>query len=602
MSEFVPRQSPRLKLEAERLEGIARANLEAKQIEILKAAAAAEERLKSEVASAQGGPKATKKAVSKAPTSRGPGGSKSAAGDEGDEEEAAVQNVDLAEHRENLKGYPQPIVNLLVSDTPEDFKGKWPVGPDLTLGQWQAVQQIFVNSSVWVRKDQNVYLNEIRERALLFIVALTDDKIYTNFNEVGVFLKQLRDLWIGRMCDCRDTYILEHYTEKDDHMKQYLDQYDSNEDVLVRKGGRGANWDFELNDYVKLELKFSSTGKSGVDQLAQFVALNLEGLKALEIFGASYLDFFNGGGYLEHMVEMFNKMPGTRLIIPDRALWKKAAAATSPPASCTIKDFFQKMREINKDKKNKDFLEAKKTLVNNSFNVFINSQMGYLNGDGKKALQELLNNQIQKFFCIFTEVDGQVTCDVDQMPPFTIIRIDHEEGSHTFLIMTSAEDEHNIRVGLSWGNGGAGCNNPRAMFSLERKPGRGMGGGGFDEEGLEADDPEVQEKEYIFDDLNTVAILESKPPIVSKTEIRKGIVLRNGKVLMQKWRKNEKGQWVRELKGGRRKSPNTIYSKTKNVKSKKYKKSKFTKKYINKSRNKMSKNKKYRNKMSKNKK
>jgi hypothetical protein len=36
------------------------------------------------------------------------------------------------------------------------------------------VKQIFINSGVWVRKDQNVYLNEIRERALLFIVELTD--------------------------------------------------------------------------------------------------------------------------------------------------------------------------------------------------------------------------------------------------------------------------------------------------------------------------------------------------------------------------------------------------------------------------------------------
>ena len=98
------------------------------------------------------------------------------------------------------------------------------------------------------------------------------------------------------------------------------------------------------------------------------------------------------------------------------------------------------------------------------------------------------------------------------MPEFTIIEIRPVE-KHTFLIITSSDNEYDILVGLSWGNGGAGCNNPRAMFSLENKKGGGMGGGGFEEEGLEPDDPEIQEEKYIFDRENTVAILESKPQI-----------------------------------------------------------------------------------------
>jgi hypothetical protein len=580
------------------------------------------------VPSAKGGPKAAAPRGSKAAAPRGSRGSKASAVAEGEEEEEEVQNVNLAAHKDYLKSkYPEVIVNLLVSDTPGDFKVKWPDSPNLTLDQWNAVRQIFINSGEWVRKDQNVYLNEIRERALLFIVTLTDEDINTNFNEVGDFLKQLRNLWIGRMCDCRDTYLLNNYSEEDENMDKYLDQYDTDEDVLVRKGGRGANWDFELNDYIKLELKFSSIGKSGVDKLAQFVALILEGLKALGIFGASYLDFFYDGGYLQSMVDMFNTMTsaGAGLTIPDKALWIKAAAATSPPANSRpdVIQFFNTMRSINKDKNNKDFLEAKKTLVNKSFSEFIDSRMDYLNGPGRANLQELLNNQIQKFFCIFTGDGDQVTCEVDQMPPFTIVGIQHEENSHTFLILTSDNDDYNILVGLSWGNGGAGCNNPRAMFSLVRKAGRG---GGFGDDDDEDDNDEIKKKEEkiayeIFDKENTVAVLVTRPPISRKyiretakkrLEDLKGVptemVSRSGKRIENKddnWTTLPDGNWVKKTdltEGGRRKFSNTIYSKTKNVKSKKNKKNKFTKKYRNTSRNKMSKNRKNRNKMSKNRK
>jgi hypothetical protein len=49
------------------------------------------------------------------------------------------------------------------------------------------------------------------------------------------------------------------------------------------------------------------------------VALILEGLKGYGIFGASYLDFFYDGGYLQRMVAMFNGI-GAGLTIPDKAL------------------------------------------------------------------------------------------------------------------------------------------------------------------------------------------------------------------------------------------------------------------------------------------
>ena len=551
---------------------------------------------------------------------------KAAASDPEDEDEDEVQIINIDEHITNLltMGKNKDIVNLLVSTTSPDFNAKWPknqrVFSDL---QWQAAKEIFVNSSEWVRKDQNVYLNEIRERSLLFIVNLTNEQIDAfRINEsIKQFLKQLRDIWIGRICDCRDTFILYNYTESDAAIEQYLSQYnDTTFNHLVRKGGRSSRWDFELNDTdnprhsVKIELKFSSTGKTGVDELAQFVALNLEGTVATSIFGASYLNFFADKSFLQRMVDMCNRMcgAGTLTIPSDINDWKKAAAATSPPARSKeeTKKFFQILRGINKDKKNYGpFIEAKKEFINDSFEQFIGTQLGYLNGPGKEALQDLLNTQVDKFFCIFTSNDGvNVKCLVDKMPEFTIIEIRPVE-KHTFLIITSSDNEYDILVGLSWGNGGAGINNPRAMFKLYKKGTRGGSGkilrGGSGEIELPDDDPENEIENEILDDIHNVSI-ESRKPIISKTKLKNkinklkalallndqpvGMVLKSGTIKpdqVSKWEKNEgTGEWVdtsksdteEEKEGGKKQATKIIYSKTNSVKSKRGKRKKFTKK------------------------
>ena len=331
---------------------------------------------------------------------------KAAASDPEDEDEDEVTIIDINQHITNLSvmGKPADIISLLVSITSVEFNAKWAKNQksfsDL---QWQAAKEIFVNSSEWVRKDQNVYLNEIRERSLLFIVNLTNEDIdsFTIQAETKKFLKQLRDIWIGRICDCRDTFILYNYPDDDPAIETYLSEYsDTTFDQLIRKGGRSSRWDFELNDTdnsrhsVKIELKFSSTGKTGVDKLAQFVAVNLEGSVALEIFGTSYLEFFLRRGFLERMVDMCNRIygAGTLTMPSDTNDWKKAAAATSPPARCNpdTKKFFEILRRINKEKTIPDFIEEKKELVNDSFQAFIHEQLGYLNGPGKSKLQDLL--------------------------------------------------------------------------------------------------------------------------------------------------------------------------------------------------------------------
>lgn len=542
-----------------------------------------------------------------------------------DEDEDEVQIIDIDKHITNLltMGKNENIVNLLVSTTSPEFNAKWPknqrVFSDL---QWQAAKEIFVNSSEWVRKDQNVYLNEIRERSLLFIVNLTNEQIdaFRIDESVKQFLKQLRDIWIGRICDCRDTFILYNYTESDAAIEQYLSQYnDTTFNNLVRKGGRSSRWDFELNDphneihSVKIELKFSSTGKTGVNELAQFVALNLEGTVANSIFGASYLKFFADKSFLQRMVEMCNSMCGSGIVtIPsDINDWKKAAAATSPPARSKeeTKKFFEILRRINKDKTFTPFIESKKKLVNDSFEQFIGAQLGYLNGPGKAALQELLNTQVDKFFCIFTSNDGvNVECLVDKMPQFTIIEIRPVE-KHTFLIITSSDNEYDILVGLSWGNGGAGINNPRAMFKLYKKGTIGGSGkilsGGSGEIGLPDDDPENEIEHEILDDIHNVSI-ESRKPIISKTKLKNkinklkaiallkgqpvGMVLKSGTIKpdeVSKWEKNEgTGEWVdtsksdteEEKEGGKRQATKIIYSKTNSLKPKKGKRKKLTKK------------------------
>ena len=502
-------------------------------------------------------------------------------------------------------GKPPELINLLVSTTAADFKSKWPTSP-FTNNQWKAAREIFINSREWVRKDQNVYLNEIRERALLFIVNLTNEQIDASFNEVKDFLKELRDEWIARICDCRDTFILQNYPDDNPGIDLYLDNYDDNTfNQLIRKGGRSSRWDFELQDSdktkvnhsVKVELKFSSTEKTGVDDLAQFVALNLEGTVANKIFDAKYLDFFAGEGFLQRMVDMCNGMcnlTGENILrMPDTTAWKKAAAATSPPTNSSpeIKKFFETLRRINKDKKTYGtFIEAKKELVNDSFEGFIQSRLGYLNGPGKNELQDLLNTQVDKFFCIFTSnAEGNVECIVDQMPQFEIIEIRPLE-KHTFLIITSEEQENNILVGLSWGNGGAGINNPRAMFKLYKKEKRG--GSGSDEIGLPDDDPELEEAQEIFDTDNTTATLTNKPPIDKKyirETVKKrldeltgqptGMVLKSGKVLIDtrsNWTTDADGNWIKLTEGGGKKMRNRVYSK-KNKKNKFTKKSKINK-------------------------
>lgn len=570
-----------------------------------------------------------KAATSKAATSKASASkastSKASAKPEDPEDEDEPTGNSLEEHIVILNATKPPeIISLLVSTTSAEFNAKWPknqrVFTDL---QWQAAKEIFVNSSEWVRKNQNVYLNEIRERALLFIVNLTNEQIdaFRIDESIKQFLKQLRDIWIGRICDCRDTFILYNYTESDHAIEQYLSQYnDTTFNHLVRKGGRRSRWDFELNDTVnashsvKIELKFSSTGKTGLDELAQFVALNLEGTVATSIFGASYLNFFADKSFLQRMVDMCNRMcgAGTLTIPSDINDWKKAAAATSPPARSKeeTKKFFQILRGINKDKTNyRLFIEAKKELVNDSFQEFIGAQLGYLNGPGKAALQDLLNTQVDKFFCIFTSNDGvNVKCLVDKMPEFTIIEIRPVE-KHTFLIITSSDNEYDILVGLSWGNGGAGINNPRAMFKLYKKGTRGGSGeiprGGSGEIQLPDDDPENKIEDEILDEIDNVSI-ESRKPIISKTKLKNkinklkaiallkgqpvGMVLKSGTIKpdeVSKWEKNEgTGEWVdtsksdteEEKEGGKKQPDRIIYSKTNSVKSKRGKNKKLTRK------------------------
>jgi hypothetical protein len=536
--------------------------------------------------------------------------------EEDDEDNVNIPTLTLEEHKAKLltSGKTSEIIELLVFISPEKFKEVWPKNQTVFSGlQWEAAKEIFVNSSDWVRKDQNVYLNEIRERALLFIVNLTDTQIgaFSIDESIKQFLKQLRDIWIGRICDCRDTFILYNYTEDNPDIEQYLSQYnDTTFNRLVRKGGRSSRWDFELNDTdnprhsVKIELKFSSTGKTGVDELAQFVAVNLEGKVALDIFGGSYLDFFDSGGFLKAMVDMCNRMCGVgTLTIPSVINdWKKAAAATDPSKSTgDTKQFFETLRTINKNKKDHPrFIEAKKELVNDSFQQFIRFRSDYLNGPGKAALQDLLNTQVDKYFCIFTSKDeNTVDCNVDKMPEFTIIEIQPVE-KHTFLIITSSDNEYNILVGLSWGNGGAGINNPRAMFKLYKKRTSGGSGkilrGGSGEIDLPPGDPENE-----IDEIYNVSI-QSKKPIIRKTKLKnkidklKGIALLNsqpvGMVLksgtikpddVSKWEKNEEtGDWEdtsrSDTEGGKKQATKIIYSKTNSVKAKRGKMKKLTKK------------------------
>ena len=390
-----------------------------------------------------------------------------------------------------------------------DFTKKW--GSDNTIAhdnreQWLAICELFFNAGNYKQKSQNKWHNEIRERALLNMYGYNTDQISTCCSHSPTYgdkLNNLNTAWRNILID----------TTKDYCIKNNLDESSIPEfNKLVQKGGNNFNWDFELSKEdkshpIKIEFKYIDKAGSGINQLSQFKGQVTESAIGRKIFkGDSYCDFFWDKGHFEQMwrdIESALASSGyDNSIKPEKKdLWIKSAKCSSaPPASSKYKKFHDFLRVLNDGKKTtyKTQSDAKKITVNKSFTDFINEKNtnDQINTD---IFDEMFKAQTGKCFCILNK-NGEFT--YQYLPTFTIDGI-HTNNTHAFFLLTSMTD-FDVKVDMSWGNGGAGNNNPRMLISLCNKVKSGgrrkkyKGGNGDNE--IDEDDEDETEQDYLPED------------------------------------------------------------------------------------------------------
>lgn len=360
---------------------------------------------------------------------------------------------------------------LEISDN-NDFHNKWgnddfsnESNNDVVISKWKAIHVLFYNYNTVISKDKNGLFNEIREIALHNFF-FTDPSYFSQYfsNESSDILKQLLSLqgeWIGIIFQCAEDFC----------------NGDNNYELLsfVKKGGQTTSHDFELNirhngveKIVKIEFKFSSISKDKISQLAEFAAISTESVSGQLLFGSSYLDFFwptsletgsaDKRNFLQEMCNAVNiQLPR------DRESWKKIAKSQVVPKKGAAKDFHIRLRESDIMKN-----ESKKRIVNESFDVFINEKLDFIRANLLEISNIFNIKQEDKFFCIFSSG----TFKKDIIPLVQLIDV-VKVGGHTFDLITTTYN--NIRCDMSWGNGGAGNQNPRVLFKLSSKP-AGKGG------------------------------------------------------------------------------------------------------------------------------
>lgn len=349
-----------------------------------------------------------------------------------------------------------------------DFHNKWSntidfskeTNNDIILAKWEAIHVLFFNYTDIISKNKNGLFNEIREIGL-YNLFFTDPTYFTeSFTYNRTILDQLQNLqheWIGIILECAD---------------QVCDG-DNNYELLslVKKGGQTTSHDFELNirhngvdKIVKIEFKFSSSSKDKITQLAEFAAINTESASGLMLFGSSYLDFFwpsslddkDERNFLQEMCNAINiEQPR------ERENWKTTAKSVAVPKKGPTRDFHLRLRESDVMKN-----ENKKNIVNESFDFFINQKIDFIRSNLSEISSIFNVKQENKFFCIFS--NGSFKKDIFPLIQLTdVVKM----GEHTFDLITTSDN--NIRCDMSWGNGGAGNQNPRVLFKLSPKPSRG---------------------------------------------------------------------------------------------------------------------------------
>ena len=393
-----------------------------------------------------------------------------------------------------------------------DFTKKW--GEDNTIAsvnrdQWLAICELFFNAGNYKQKSQNKWHNEIRERALLNMYGYTPDQISAccgYSSEYGTRLNDLNTAWRNILID-----TTEDYCKKTDG----LDESSVTEfNKLVQKGGNNFNWDFELSKQdnshpIKIEFKYIDKAGSGINQLSQFKGQVTESAIGKQIFkGESYCNFFWDERHFEQMwTDVKSALDSTKYnesIKPTkREDWIKSAKCSSaPPSGSKYKDFHDFMRVLNAEKsgKYKTQGDAKKNTVNKSFADFINEK-NKNNQINTEEFDKMFKAQTGKCFCILNK-NGEFT--YQYLPTFTIDRI-HTNDTHAFFLITSMTD-FDVKVDMSWGNGGAGNNNPRMLISLCNKV-QSIGGrrkkkynGGNGDNEINEDDEDETEQDYLPED------------------------------------------------------------------------------------------------------
>jgi len=290
---------------------------------------------------------------------------------------------------------------------------------------------------------------------------------------------------------------------------------------IQKRGGQGYPYDFELmisenfeseiQILVKIEFKFSGSAKTSIMKLAQFGSANTESEGALILLfgGESYLDFFwnkptnsddpNSPTFFQKMCldvnynglrdlfleqsfdpDVFNSHLGF-----DKDTWKNVAKAVDlkgvKDKDSPICHFHTFLR--GNEMKNED----KKVTVNNSLGQFITANIRAIKSRLREIEAMFNEKQGGKYFCIFS--NGEFS--ISTMPTFNIV--DVQQVGDTFIFEFSTTSQYKIKCDMSWGNGGAGNQNPRILFKL-LEVGHTEDENEDNEEGDDVDTREVAEK------------------------------------------------------------------------------------------------------------
>lgn len=398
---------------------------------------------------------------------------------------------------------------------------------ELTEIKWQAISELFYNSKRWIRKERNIWHNELRERALFSVFQIPiGHSILQNTN-----INNLKNEWMRTLNDCIELHCANNNLDVSNY--QFT--------TLVKLAGRKYNWDFELRDLIKrqtikIEFKYSDTGNTTINQLAQFSAINTESKSAIEIFDGidnCYLNYFWNNG-LPEMCRIINYDKPR-----DKTKWMSSAKVTSPSKRAVDKLFHDHIRNLS----DIDIIKQKKVVVNSSFAGYIQQYLTLLNRNRDK-LNKLFESQKNKLYCIFS--NGSF--NIDTITDFNILNIIQSVSHpHAFIIETDMA-YYNIKADMSWGNGGAGNNNPRIKFSLINK---GASGGGnvassvffsTNDEEIEDIDEDPTDQEYAVGDpmIKIIDNLDNKRDSI--INLADYMVLRSGKILPKRGGKGKKSK------------------------------------------------------------